>query len=147
MAIDRKPLLSLDTVAPTREFILIDSEPYELAMMTDFGLEARLRLGKYQGTWVRLEAMAALGREATDGDLADLQVMIREFTPMVIRGSTPEILAGLSEGMKLEILRVFCEAAGLMEPETTETPEVSRQTTETSSQGSNDSTEETPADG
>ncbi len=141
----RGPLLSIDTIAPERPFILIDGEPYELSLLTDFGIEAHGRLARYQESWARLEKLDDPSRQPQESDVADVQIMLREFVPMVVRGADAEILDKLNDQQKFGILRVFLVSVGLLSPEVA--AEMTLEITETSLPDSNGSTEETRSDG
>ena len=140
----REILLRIDEIAPERDYIQIFGIEYELAILNkDFGLEQRLRLQQYQPTWDRLMRLdsTASGGGASEADLVDLRVLLREFIPLVIPQAPDDVIDRLSESQKLDILVTFCEASGLPVPNETPTPTPSRKTGARSSRGSRTDTE------
>ena len=142
----KEPILDLSTLAPDRPKIRIDGVIYEIAVNDDFGILDSHRLER-----LRLPMAAYADIETpTEANIEAMSDALKEFTAMVVRDATPELMAKLTENQKLSILRVFTNAAGWTEPEPSRPPRTRRsrrQTTDNLSQGSNGSMGETQSNG
>ncbi len=110
-------ILDLNTIAPTRHTIRIDGRAYELAVWGDLGLKQRAQLQQYQDIWNACQAIDPESEEpASAEEITAVENAMEILLPIIIRGSTPELIAKLGEpgsANKLAIFEVFTDTLAL----------------------------------
>ena len=127
----KEPVLELSTLAPDRPRIKIDDELYEIAVPADFGLLETFRLDELRKP---MQAYRSNGKPRSETNVIEMVAALKEFTGMVLRGADASVLDKLTEGHQVQIIQVFMNAAGWMEPgqvTTTERAPRTRRTTGT----------------
>lgn len=106
-----KPLLTLETLEPERPYLTIDGKPYELALLSDFGLKEQARLARLVAEATSIDdantgtVEAVLSREQEV--LADRAIaLLDEAIGMIVRAPAA-VLATLNQRHKTEILVAF----------------------------------------
>lgn len=123
-----KPLLTLETLEPERPFLLIDGEPYELALLGDFGLTEQARLGRLMAQALDIENRDKVIAgdditKATDREFLARRAedLLDETVGMILRAPAP-VRIRLTAGQKLAVLEAFSptvqKAATAPKPET-----------------------------
>jgi hypothetical protein len=101
-----EPILALSTLAPVRPIITIDEQPYELAVMNDFGIVDQQQISRDGTEFVNLWE-----RDLDDAGKARLKLVLDRLFAQVAR-FPQKVKAKLSDGQRGQVVLTFLFGPG-----------------------------------
>ena len=137
-----KNILTLDTLEPDRDFIVVNKTPYYLRNDEELSLTQIARLNRLSKTVLD----GGLTVETTDEEILAIEGYANEILGMIVIGLPDAIRDLLTVQMKFSIVRAFTTAASARRA-AAQAGKEELPTADSSSQGSSGSTEAPSSDG
>jgi len=130
-----RSLLTLDTMEPDRDFIVIDGNEFYLREQDELSLSEIARI-RHES-----KAVVGIGAEAGEEDMKKVEQFVADIITTVVIGMTGPLLDKLTTAQKLQIVSAFTAVTSSKRARAETGKEGSQPTTDGSSRGSDDSTE------
>lgn len=130
-----KSVLTLDTIEPDRDFIVINEKPYYLRGDEELSLKEIARIRRTSKKVLE----KGLDIDSTEEEMAEIEGFANQILAIILIDLPPEIRDKLSTMQKFQVVQAFTSAASSKRAGTK--AEQESPTTEGSLQGSEDSTE------
>lgn len=138
-----QPILTIDTLARERPFVIINHESYEMRLVDEYGLEDYARLQRWMREITELRAKSL--EDMTEGEAKQLSMLLRDFVRNTFLKLPESVLVTLNDHHMLALAEGFGKAVGDLTATPTAKP--SRQTGPTGSRRSKSSTVAVPSTG
>ena len=138
-----KAILTLDTIAPDRDFIVIDGKSYQLRGDDELSLTEVAKIRQLSKTVLTKD----IGEDSTEQDIEVVEDYANQVLGMIVLGLPADVRDRLSATQKFAVVRAFSAAASSRRARAAAGDNGGPPTTAASSPGSSGSTGETLATG